>query len=94
MEDGGSFSILDPPSSHLFRTSVRWAETLRAETHRSNHVAGITELSSSTSVRQHSHILAAAMLEDDAFAGLLVDLVALAAGFRDIFRRGLVAVAQ
>lgn len=94
MEDGGSFSILDPPSSYLFRRSVRWAETLRAETHRSNYVAGITELSSSTSVRQHSHILTAAVLKDDSLAGFFVDFVALAAGLGHVFGCGLVAVAQ
>lgn len=44
-------------------------------------------------VRQHSHILAAAMLVNDPLAGLFIDLVALATGFRDIFRRCFMAVA-
>ena len=45
-------------------------------------------------VREHSLILAAAVLVNDPLAGLFIDLIALAAGFRQVFRRRLVAVSQ
>src|ERR1043165_6472264 len=46
------------------------------------------------SVREHSHIAAAAVLKDDPFAGLFVDRVALSPGFGQVFHRGFVAVAE
>jgi hypothetical protein len=45
-------------------------------------------------VGEHSLILTAAVLIDDALAGFLIDLVALPSGLRDIFRCRLVAVAE
>ena len=44
-------------------------------------------------IGEHAHVLTAAMLKDYALAGLSVDLVSLATGFGDVFRRRFVAIA-
>src|SRR5215467_8536778 len=45
-------------------------------------------------VGEHSHVLTAAVLKDHALPGLVIDLVSLSARLRQIFRRGLMAVAK
>jgi hypothetical protein len=45
-------------------------------------------------VRKHSHILAAAVLKNDPFAGLVIDLVSLPARLRHVFGGRLMTVAE
>ena len=52
------------------------------------------EMTGSIPVGEHTHILAAAVLEDHTLAGLIVDLVSLPAGFGEVCRRGFMAVAE
>ena len=52
------------------------------------------QLSISLPVRKHSHVLAAAVLKNDSFTGLVIDLVSLPACLRHVFGRRLMTVAE
>ena len=80
----------------FIRTDV--ARELRRETVRkarpdkTDRASRKNQFCSVSLVRQNTRVSAAAMLVDDSFAGLFVDLIALSAGLGYIFGCGFVAV--